>query len=451
MSIFDTPLTSQSGNRPGYSVNPAATQTLQGTVSQARAPAFGPSAGPVTNVTANNGIWQGSIMPTRIQDPYITVFGGPTTQQSALYGGYSTAGINAAAAAQQSSLAQMAAAIGQYANPGTKLNLSQYTNDVNTPQYFNQARGAVAGSQSTIQDLIAQYAQNPAIFGADQASNQRMNDQFLAAQSAFGGTNAIPGTAGMSAEGIANAYQSARGQFDPYTTLGSGSATQLAALSGLSGNDVQNQAIQGVLNSAEVQNQLGMGTSAIGKLASAKGMLRSGNVVRELQDMGQSLALNSIAQKRDSLLAQANLGSNAAQQVAGLYGGEQQAQLGRAQGISGANTAQAQAQLQRDSDIRNAQIQQDANVRSAQLQAAGLSAQQANEMASRYVQEQQAATDASRYAFETNAGVQRANTQDTVRANQDYLNYILGVYNAQGQVNANQQLGLNSLVGVRPI
>lgn len=429
MAIFDAPLTSYAGGQHSYGVNPAATSTFGGTVTTARSPQFALSPYGVGGIKPLGGVWAGTTGadPTSGKGAY-EVFGGPIQNTYAMYNGYSPAGINAAAAHQRNSLAQMQQAINTYASPGQRLQLAGYSNNVNIPNYFNQARGAVAGSQGTIQDLINQYAKNPTIFGAD-ASQQALNEGQLRALQAQG----TPNVGGTSSQAISDAFRNARTQFDPYTALGQGSLSQLSALSGLGGQDLQNQSTQALLNSPEVQNQLNMGTSAIGRLASAKGMLRSGNVVRELQDFGQSLALNSLAQKRDSLLAQANLGSNAAQQVAGLYSGEQQAQIGR------------------DDQIRQAQIAQDANMRSAQLQAAGLSAQQANEMANRFVQEQQAQTDESRYDFEANTAVNRANTQDAVRANQDYLNYILGIYNAQGQVNANQQLGLNSLKSLTPI
>ena len=433
MAIFDAPLTSYAGGQHSYNVNPAAATTVSGTTSASRAPTWTGGVPYDPQVIGNAYMAHADLYPSGVVPAGTNrygnwISGGPTTQSYALQSGYSSGGINAAANAQNAALAQMAAAINQYANPGQRLNLAGYNNSVNIPNYFNQARGAVAGSQATIQDLVNQYAKNPVIFG-NEVAQQGMNEQQLRALREQG----APNVTGSNATTIADAFKAARGQFDPYTSLGQGSLAQLSALSGLQGQDVQNQATQALLNSAEVQNQLGMGTSAIGKLASAKGMLRSGNVVRELQDFGQSLALNSLAQKRDSLLAQANLGSNAAQQVAGLYSGEQQALMGR------------------DDQIRQAQLAQDANLRSSQLQAAGLSAQQANEMANRYVQEQQAMTDESRYGFEANTAVNRANTQDAVRANQDYLNYILGIYNAQGQVNANQQLGLNSLIGVKPI
>lgn len=441
MAIFDAPLTSYSGGKQSYSVLPAATQSLQQIISQARSPTFANSAGPITNVTANNGIWQGFASTT----PNVPSFGGPTTQQTAVFTGYSPTGINAAASAQANALNQMESAINTYANSGLHLNLSPYTSNVNVPAYYNQARGAISGSQTTINDLINQYAKNPSIFGTTAAEQAKQQADLQAAIAA------IPKEVnGASVQSIADAYGAARQRFNPYADLGANSANQLALLSGSQGAAAQDQATQAILNSPEVQNQLNLGTTAIGKLASAKGLLRSGNAARELQDFGVNLALNSLAQKRDSLLAQANLGSNAAQQIAGLYGSEQQAQIARDEQLRQAQlTREGQVrsdQLTRENAIRQAQIQQNADLRSAQLQAAGLSAQQANAMAQTYAQEQAAATDASRYAFETNAAVQRANTQDTVRANQDYLNYILGVYNARGQAIANQQLGLNSIL-----
>lgn len=148
-----------------------------------------------------------------------------------------------------------------------------------------------------------------------------------------------------------------RRQFDalqqlmsPFVNAGYSSLTGQQDLMGLNGNQAQQNAINGIQNSAEFQTYLKQGENAIRQNASATGGLRGGNTQAALAQFSPQLLNQMINQKYSNLGGLTALGQNAAagvgnagMQTAGNIGnllqqsGEAQARNYLAQGRANAN------------------------------------------------------------------------------------------------------------------
>lgn len=110
-----------------------------------------------------------------------------------------------------------------------------------------------------------------------------------------------------------------RRQFDalqqlmsPFVNVGYSALTGQQDLMGLNGNQAQQNAINGIQNSAEFQTYLNQGENALRQNASATGGLRGGNTQAALAQFSPQLLNQMITQKYANLGGLTALGQNAA-------------------------------------------------------------------------------------------------------------------------------------------
>lgn len=110
-----------------------------------------------------------------------------------------------------------------------------------------------------------------------------------------------------------------RRQFDalqqlmsPFVNVGYSALTGQQDLMGLNGNQAQQNAINGIQNSAEFQTYLNQGENALRQNASATGGLRGGNTQAALAQFSPQLLSQMINQKYANLGGLTALGQNAA-------------------------------------------------------------------------------------------------------------------------------------------
>jgi hypothetical protein len=164
------------------------------------------------------------------------------------------------------------------------------------------------------------------------ADNQAKFDQAFANAQGLVGQSVQPGQVDFS-------------NYNPYMQLGSAAANQAGLLSGavpgMSSQDVYNA----YLNNPAVQAQMDQGTRQINASNAATGSLRSGSVLKALQNYGQGIASQGIGQAQDNLYKLAGLGAQSANQYAtallNKYQTDQQAQLGSLQNQTAAVGQQA--------------------------------------------------------------------------------------------------------------
>ncbi len=481
MGVFDSPLTGSNQQNTQWSVaNPGTISTLASTTrQQALAPSI-PSL-PATWTTpldpaTGQRIFNLQISPTlkSVGNAYtwdypdantsgfyqpgqgVDYAAGPTFKTVGdLFYSYNTPeSIRAAAAAQQAAITQGIGAVNQYASPTNYFRAPSYSTSVNAPnsvpgiqQNFGAAVGKYNEYSQRVKDVIDQYANEANLYGDEQARNQTALKEYMDAKNRFS-AQALNEQGGV--EGVTDVGQlfgQARSNFNPYMSLGQSSAEELGRLSGAQGAEAQSAAVQSALASPEIQSQLGMGTAAVSRLASASGNLRSGRVMKELQEFGQNLASNAIAQKRQALLSQAGIGSSAAQDIAGLYSAQNQAEMARAGKLSDLDVATNQAAFSQKQAVEQQRLAamglEQQNVSSI----GNLLAQQAAQTTSAEQAQYDRQIAEARYNYETNLGAQKLTASDELRARQDYLNRLLDLYSAQGKVSANEQQQLGQRVG----
>ncbi len=110
-----------------------------------------------------------------------------------------------------------------------------------------------------------------------------------------------------------------RRQFDalqqlmsPFVNVGYSALTGQQDLMGLNGNQAQQNAINGIQNSAEFQTYLNQGENALRQNASATGGLRGGNTQLALAQFSPQLLNQMITQRYSNLGGLTTLGQNAA-------------------------------------------------------------------------------------------------------------------------------------------
>ena len=137
-----------------------------------------------------------------------------------------------------------------------------------------------------------------------------------------------------------------RRQFDfsqelmtPFISAGNNALDQQQTLLGLNGNQAQQNAINGIQNSAEFQTYLNQGENALRQNASATGGLRGGNTQAALAQFSPQLLNQMINQKYSNLGGLTALGQNAAAGVGNA--GMQTAQAVANNTMAGANAVAA--------------------------------------------------------------------------------------------------------------
>lgn len=113
-----------------------------------------------------------------------------------------------------------------------------------------------------------------------------------------------------------------RGDLEPYRTLGSGAVTSLAQLYGLktpgnpNGAAFGKDALAAFQRSPDYQFALQEGLSAVEKSRAARGALKSGGTLEELQARGSGIASQNFGNYVSRLLQLAGIGESAASQTA---------------------------------------------------------------------------------------------------------------------------------------
>jgi hypothetical protein len=156
--------------------------------------------------------------------------------------------------------------------------------------------------------------------------------------------------AGAAREGIAaeNArFEQMQALLKPYVEAGQPALTQQQNFLGLNGNQAQQDAINGVQNSAQFQSMLQQGNNSILQNASATGGLRGGNTQGALAQFSPQLLNQLIEQQYGKLGGMVQLGQNSAAGVgaAGLQNAGAVSGLLQQQGaaIAGGQLGQAKA------------------------------------------------------------------------------------------------------------
>lgn len=179
---------------------------------------------------------------------------------------------------------------------------------------------------------------------------------------ASAGSSLIGGVMQSNAASDASAAQSAsaqagideqRRQFDalqellkPYTQAGVGALGQQQALLGLSGNQAQQGAYQGIENSPAFQSLMQQGENAMLQNASATGGLRGGNLQAAMAQFRPQLLAQQIQSQFSNLGGLTSIGQNAAAGVgnAGMNTGANIATLLGQQGAAQAGGSLGQSQ-----------------------------------------------------------------------------------------------------------
>ena len=124
----------------------------------------------------------------------------------------------------------------------------------------------------------------------------------------------------------------------PFTNAGQGAVTTLGQLFGIDANGQQTgQAdFSNFFQSPDYQFALQQGTQALNNSSAAKGMLQSGNYLKDLTSFGQGLATQNFGNYVNQLMQLSSLGQNAASGQGNQIGNQGQAQ---ASGIVGSANA----------------------------------------------------------------------------------------------------------------
>lgn len=132
----------------------------------------------------------------------------------------------------------------------------------------------------------------------------------------------------------------------PYVQAGTGAIGQQQALLGLGGNQAQQQAIQGIANSPEMQAYVRQGENALLQNAAATGGLRGGNIQGALAQFRPQLLNQLVNQRFQNLGGLTSIGQASAAGVgnAGMQSASNIGNLLQQQGAAQAGNALAQGQ-----------------------------------------------------------------------------------------------------------
>lgn len=161
--------------------------------------------------------------------------------------------------------------------------------------------------------------------------------------------------AGAQSDASAKQIAESRRQFDevqkllsPYVTAGTNALGQQQALLGLSGGAAQQNAINALQNSPQMQSMIEQGENAMLQNASATGGLRGGNLQGAMAQFRPQLLNQMIQQQYSNLGGLTSIGQNAAAGVgnAGMQSSQQIQNALAQQGAAAAGSALASGQAQ---------------------------------------------------------------------------------------------------------
>ncbi len=363
--------------------------------------------------------------------------------------GPNAAGWTNAAAIQQEYMNKYKAELDARANPNnsnsyyTAPTYNSMTNAINSA--YGQASQSYSNLAPNIQSLVEKYGVNPNLFPDQEAQNAELSNSYSRAKAQYGELD-MPTDytqAGNGQTGITNLnqmYGKARDQFNKYTDAGNMAIDRLRSI-----QEGTPEAIDQVLNNPLIQMQLNQGLKAVNQSASAQGMLRSGQTLKQLQQLGMANAGNAVQQYQQNLLNTANLGNAAGGSVAALYSQQNAAEMERAKQMGALDTGGAQAVA--SNRLSQAQAQQQATQaqQDAHLRALGLSQSNAGVLSKLLTEQNAAAVAENTRTFENNAASSQASFMSKDAASRAYLAQLLNLNNAAGQAEATRQYGLNSI------
>lgn len=120
-------------------------------------------------------------------------------------------------------------------------------------------------------------------------------------------------------------FETTRQDYAPYRETGANALDQLAALLGLKGGDLQQNAFSQFQETPGYQFGLDQGVNAIDRSAASRGMLNSGRTLKELQRFGQGYADQEFNNYLNRLAGTAGVGqssTNALAQVGQNFAGQ---------------------------------------------------------------------------------------------------------------------------------
>jgi len=305
-----------------------------------------------------------------------------------------------------------------------------------------------------------------------QAAQQAANQQYGA------GIGDITAARDLASQQVGQAFGQAGQMFDPYRQAGTAALQQQAALSGALGQEAFNQAFQ---NSPQQQFLREQGERAALRTAAARGGVGGGNVMKELSRFNTGLASQDLQNQIANLqqlgsqglgasgsaaqfaaqggAAQADLQTQAAQQLAALRGQIGQSQLGTGQQLAGLGTLAGQQGL---STLTGAG-QQLGNLGvtggTLGMQAlTGAGSQLADIASGRALAQSQLASQAGRGLGDISMtggmavgdylyGTGGALAQNRMQAGRDIANNITNQINALAQYQGDQGIGMADLIG----
>jgi hypothetical protein len=252
---------------------------------------------------------------------------------------------------------------------------------------LNAQTGALQGgsqqAQGTLQQALGGQlgALNQGFGGAEEALNAYGSQALGAANQGFnqgrgdlaGALGAAQGSIGQGIGLLANAQDQGLGRIDqstgqainylnPYSSTGAEAQQREAALSGALGNEAQQQAISGFMESPGQKFLRERQEQALLRNASATGGLRGGSTLSALQEQASGIAAQQQQQQLENMRNIAQRG----QQAAG-----QQGQFAQTGGVSGANLIGQIAGQQAGLLGQQAGMQANAGGQMAQLSAQG--------------------------------------------------------------------------------
>jgi hypothetical protein len=252
---------------------------------------------------------------------------------------------------------------------------------------LNAQTGALQGgsqqAQGTLQQALGGQlgALNQGFGGAEEALNAYGSQALGAANQGFnqgrgdlaGALGAAQGSIGQGIGLLANAQDQGLGRIDqstgqainylnPYSSTGAEAQQREAALSGALGNEAQQQAISGFMESPGQKFLRERQEQALLRNASATGGLRGGSTLSALQEQASGIAAQQQQQQLENMRNIAQRG----QQAAG-----QQGQFAQTGGVSGANLIGQIAGQQAGLLGQQAGLQANAGGQMAQLSAQG--------------------------------------------------------------------------------
>lgn len=305
-----------------------------------------------------------------------------------------------------------------------------------------------------------------------EAAQQAANQQYGA------GLGDITQARDTASQQVGQAFGQAGQMFDPYRQAGTAALQQQAALSGALGQEAFNQAFQASPQQQFLREQ---GERAALRTAAARGGVGGGNVMKELSRFNTGLASQDLQNQIANLqqlgsqglgasgsaaqfaaqggMAQSDLQTQAAQQLAGLRGQIGQSQLGTGQQLAGLGTLAGQQGL----NTLTGAGQQLGNLgvtggTLGMQTLTGAGSQLADIASGRSLAQSQLASQAGRGLGDISMtggmtvgdylyGTGGALAQNRMQAGRDIAGNITNQINALAQYQGNQGIGMSDLIG----